>query len=206
MGLYDKYILPHLLKVAMGQQNITDQRTKAVPLAQGRVLEIGLGAGHNIPHYNSAQVDVVYGLEPSAEMRAIAAPLIESAEVEVELLDSSAEDIPLESGSVDTVLTTFTLCTVGDTQAALASMRRVLKPGGRLVFCEHGISPDPSIRKWQERINPIWRPLGGGCNINRDIPKLLTDSGFHIEALETGYLPQTPRVLSYNYWGHAAIR
>jgi len=206
MGLYSKYVLPHLLNVVMAQKHITQQRTKVVPLATGRVLEIGLGTGHNLAYYDVAKVTKVYGLEPAAEMRAIAGPAIEAAGIDVELLASPAEDIPLDDDSVDTVLTTYTLCTVGDAPTALSAMRRVLKPGGRLIFCEHGKAPDRAVQKWQNRINPLWKPIGGGCNINRDIPKILEDVGFRIDALETGYLPDAPRILSFNYWGNARVR
>ncbi len=206
MGLYSKYVLPHVIKLAMGQKHIADQRAKVVPWAEGCVLEIGLGAGHNLAFYDPDKVSRVLALEPSEEMRRLAQPAVDSAPVEVEWITEPAETIPLEAASVDTVLTTFTLCTVGDTAQALGAMRRVLKPGGKLVFCEHGKAPEEAVRRWQNRINPLWKRIGGGCNLNRDIPALLEQAGFRIEGLETGYLPDAPRILAYNYAGTALVR
>ena len=206
MGLYSKYVLPHLINVACGQQSIADQRKKVVPMAEGRILEIGLGAGHNLAFYDPEKVGKVWGLEPSPEMRAIAQKAVDAAPFEVEFLDLPGEEIPLEDKSVDTVLITFPLCTIPDTLTALNGMRRVLKPGGRLIFCEHGAAPEESVRRWQNRITPVWKPLGGGCHLNRDIPRLIREGGFNIPQLETGYLPDAPKILAFNYWGWAEPR
>ena len=206
MGLYAKYVLPHLIKCACGQEAITEQRKKVVPLAEGRILEIGLGAGHNLPFYDPTRVEKFWGLEPAAELRAIAQDAIDAAPFDVEVLDLPGEQIPLDDNSVDTVMITFTLCTIADVAGALASMRRVLKPSGRMIFCEHGAAPDEKIRKWQNRLTPVWKRLGGGCHLNRDIPGLIMESGFKIPELEAAYLEDAPKILSFNYWGWAEPR
>ncbi len=203
MGLYEKYLLPKLINAACGAKPITRQRAKVVPLARGRVLEIGVGAGHNLPHYDAANIEMLYALEPSAEMRALAADRVSDVAFKVEFIDLPGEAIPLEDQSVDTVVTTFTLCTIPDTLKALQGMLRVLRPDGQLLFCEHGIAPDAAVAKWQNRINPIWKPIGGGCNINRAIPALIEGAGFKISDLQSMYLPSTPRIMGYNYWGSA---
>lgn len=203
MGLYEKYLLPIVIDKACGMAPIMRQRSKVVPKARGRVLEIGIGSGLNIPLYDAAKVEMVYGLEPSAEMRARAAGRVKLAKFKFEFIDLPGEAIPLDDASIDTVLTTFTLCTIPDAEKALKGMRRVLKPGGQLLFCEHGIAPDATVAKWQDRINPFWKPIGGGCNLNRAIPQLIEAAGFRIEGLESMYLPGTPRIMGFNYWGAA---
>lgn len=203
MGFYERRILPWLLDVAMSAKPITHQRKKVVPLAEGRVLEIGIGAGQNLQFYNSSKVSHVWGLEPSAEMRARALKRAKDISFNLEFLDLKAEEIPLDKGAADTVLVTYTLCTIPEVVRALKGMRRVLKPGGRLIFCEHGKAPDPDVRKWQERITPIWKAIGGGCHVGRPIPELIREGGFTIEKMETMYLPATPRFAGFNYWGSA---
>lgn len=203
MGFYERRILPWLLDVAMSAKPITHQRKKVVPLAEGRVLEIGIGAGQNLQFYNSSKVSHVWGLEPSAEMRARALKRAKDISFNLEFLDLKAEEIPLDKGAADTVLVTYTLCTIPEVVRALKGMRRVLKPGGRLIFCEHGKAPDPDVQKWQERITPVWKAIGGGCHVGRPIPELIREGGFTIEKMETMYLPATPRFAGYNYWGSA---
>jgi ubiquinone/menaquinone biosynthesis C-methylase UbiE len=203
MGFYDRYLLPPLLEMAMGAKPIQYQRRKVVPLAEGRVLEIGLGAGQNLPFYDPTKVTHLWGLEPAPEMRARAMKRAHDVKFPLEFLDLKAEEIPLEDKSVDTVLVTYTLCTIPDVNRALKGMRRVLKPGGRLIFCEHGEAPDLSVRKWQDWITPTWKKIAGGCHVGRPIPQLLREGGFAVEKMETMYLPGTPRPLGYNYWGTA---
>lgn len=202
-NLYERRILPWLLDRAMSTKPITYQRRKVVPLAEGRVLEIGIGAGQNLAFYDPAKVTHLWGLEPSREMRARAERRAQGLRFGFDFLDLEAEEIPLEDRSADTVLVTYTLCTIPDVARALTGMRRVLKPGGRLIFCEHGRAPDASVRRWQERLTPIWKRIGGGCHLGRAIPELIRESGFTIETLETMYLPSTPRFTGYNYWGTA---
>jgi len=203
MGLYDKYVLPRFLNSACGTKPILKQREKIVPHCTGRVLEVGMGSGLNLPFYDASKVDVVFGLEPAREMVALAKPKAEKMPFSVEFIDLPGEEIPLEDNSIDTVLLTYTLCTIPGAEAALAGMRRVLKPGGKLLFCEHGRAPDAAIAKWQNRINGTWRHIAGGCNMNRDIPGLIRASGFNITDIDSMYLPSTPRILGFNYWGSA---
>lgn len=203
MSFYERRILPWMLDVLMSAKPITYQRKKVVPLAEGRVLEIGIGGGQNLEFYNPAKVSHVWGLEPSAEMRARALKRAKDAKFSLDFLDLKAEEIPLEDKAADTVLVTYTLCTIPDVARALKGMRRVLKPGGRLIFCEHGRAPDANVSKWQDRITPVWKALAGGCHLARPIPDLIRAGGFEIEKMETMYLPSTPRFAGYNYWGSA---
>jgi ubiquinone/menaquinone biosynthesis C-methylase UbiE len=206
MGFYENHVLPHFIDFACGTGPILKQRQKVVPMAEGRILEIGMGSGLNIPFYDPHKTEKVWGLEPSEGMRRKAQKNLAKAPFEVEWLGLPGEEIPLEDASADTVLLTFTLCTIPDYRAALMQMRRVLKPGGRLIFCEHGAAPDEAVRRWQDRINPLWRKMAGGCNLNRPIPESLEEAGFEIRALETMYLPGSPRIAGFNYWGYAVHR
>lgn len=206
MGFYAEHVLPHLIAVACAQKPVARQRAKVVPRAEGRVLEVGLGAGPNLAFYDPAKVERVFGLEPSAGMRRKAAEAVAAAPVPVELIDLPGENIPLDDASVDTVVLTYTLCSIADYEAALAEMRRVMKPSATLLFCEHGAAPDPGVARWQSRINPVWKVVGGGCNLNRPIPTLIEQAGFAIGELETMYLPKTPKFAGFNYWGAAAVR
>ncbi|MEE4204136.1 MAG: class I SAM-dependent methyltransferase [Halieaceae bacterium] len=206
MGLYDRYVLPRLVTCACGTRPILKQRQKIVPRARGTVLEIGLGGGHNLPHYAVEAIERVIGVDPCEASWQLAQPKVNAVPFDVDFLAASAEDIPLPEHSVDAVLMTFSLCTIPDPMAALAEARRVLKPGGELVFCEHGKAPDPDVVRWQNRVNPLWRRLFGGCHLNRDILELLDDSGFATRELEQMYLPGTPRIAGYNVWGVAHPR
>lgn len=202
MKLYDEYILPHLIDLACSTKPTRKQREKIVPLASGDVLEIGFGSGRNLPFYDRGKVRRIFGLEPSEGMRRKAGPLVDASMLEVEFIDLPGEQIPLDANSVDTVLVTYSLCTIPDAVAALEGMRRVLRPGGRLLYCEHGKAPDQDVLRWQDRLNPAWSKVAGGCNINRDIPALIQSAGFRIKSDERMYIPGA-RVLSYNYWGSA---
>ena len=205
MGIYERYVLPHLISCACGNKEIRSQRQKVVPLAEGRVLEIGMGSGLNLPFYDRDKVELVWGLEPSEGMRRKAQGNLRKSDVEVRWLDLPGEEIPLENDTVDTVVLTYTLCTIADWQRALEQMRRVLKPGGALVFSEHGEAPDESVRRWQSRINPFWNKVAGGCHLNRPIPRFLEQGGFAVDKVETRYLAG-PKWASFNYWGTAAPR
>jgi ubiquinone/menaquinone biosynthesis C-methylase UbiE len=206
MGFYEERILPHLIGFACGARPIMMQRQKVVPEAEGRVLEVGLGAGPNLAFYDPARVDLVFGLEPSEGMRRKAARALAAAPVPVELIGLPGEEIPLDDESVDTVMLTFTLCSIGPWQAALEQMRRVLKPGGRLLFCEHGLAPDAAVARWQNRLDPVWGRIAGGCHLNRPIPELIESAGFAISDMETMYLPSAPKFAGFNYWGAARKR
>ncbi len=205
MGFYENRILPHMIDLTCGASPILKQREKVVPLAEGRVLEVGMGSGINLQYYDPSKVEFVFGLEPSEGMRRKAQKNLAASPVEVRWLDLPGEEIPLDDKSVDCVVLTFTLCTISDFREALAQMRRVLKPGGTLLFCEHGEARDEAVRRWQSRINPIWKKIAGGCNLNRPIPSCLEDAGFAIAKLETMYLPGTPKIAGYNYWGSASL-
>ena len=201
MGLYDRYILPKFLNCACGSKPINYQRQKVVPLAKGKVLDIGIGSGLNIPFYNSDKIDKVIGIDPSHELIELAKELANDSKASIELVIGSAESIPYPDNFFDTVLVTYTMCTIPNVAIANKEMWRVLKDDGRLIFCEHGLAPDKKISKWQNRIDPFWGKIAGGCHLNRDIQKLITDAGFSFESLDKMYIPSTPKFAGYNYWG-----
>ncbi len=203
MSFYDRHVLPKVLDWSCNTKPVRRQRQKVVPLAAGRVLEIGIGSGLNLPYYDPEKVERLIGLDPAEEMLAYARRRSETLPFAVEYLVLDGENIPLEGRSVDTVLVTYTLCTIPDAIAALEGMRRVLKPGGRLIFCEHGKAPDESVLRWQRRLHPIWNRIGGGCNLDRDVPAMIEAAGFRIDTLDSMYLPGAPRFAGFNYWGSA---
>ena len=206
IGFYDRHILPRLIHGACALPQVTEQRKRVVPHASGIVLEVGIGSGLNLAHYDPGLVERVIGIDPDPTMLSIARATSASVAFEVELIEGSAETIPLERASVDTALITYTLCSIPDLAAALADIGRVLKPGGRLLFCEHGRSHRASTARWQDRITPVWKSLSGGCHLNRDIAGALEGSDFEITGLETFSLPGTPGVLGFHYIGAARPR
>ena len=203
MGFYDKHIVPRFINCACGTKPIMKQREKVVPKAEGVVLEIGIGTGLNLPYYDEAKVGRVIGLDPSQESWELAGERARALGIPIDFIGLPGEQIPLQDDSVDCVLVTYSLCTIPDPVAALVVMSRVLRPGGKLLFCEHGLAPDADVVKWQDKINPVWRRIAGGCNLHRDIPTILKSGGFAIGAMEQMYLPSTPRFAGYNYWGDA---
>ncbi len=203
MNLYERFLLPAFVTSACSCSPIDKQRQKIVPAAEGVVLELGFGAGLNLPHYDAAKVRKLYALEPSPGMIKRARDRVRSAPFDVEILTETAENMPLGPQCVDTVLVTYSLCTIPGAVSALESARRALKPNGRLLFCEHGLSPDQGVERWQKRIEPIWKVIGGGCHLSRDIPALIAAAGFRIEQLDTMYLPKSPKWAGYNFWGSA---
>jgi ubiquinone/menaquinone biosynthesis C-methylase UbiE len=205
MTWYEEKVLPSLINFACGTKPTRKQREKIVPRASGDVLEIGFGSGLNLPYYDRDKVRRIWGLEPSAGMRRLASKAIARSSLDVELIDLPGEEIPLDDDSADTVLVTYTLCTIPEVAEALDGMRRVLKPEGRLLFCEHGKAPDSGVQMWQERLNPAWKKIAGGCNMNRDIVAILQESGFQVEDDNRMYVPGL-KALTYNYWGAARIR
>lgn len=205
MGLYEKYVLPKVIDFVCSRKQIMYQRKKVVPLATGRVLEIGVGSGLNLQFYDTSKVQYVWGLDPSEQMRKMAEKRSKDIQFGVEFLGPSGDEIPLETNSANTVLVTYTLCTIPDVVQALSEMGRVLMPGGELIFCEHGLAPDAGVRWLQNRINPIWKRLAGGCNLNRPIPKLIEQGGFKINKIETMYIPGW-KPGYFNYWGSAIQR
>lgn len=202
MSFYDDRVLPRLVNLACSTRPTRRQRQKIVPRAYGDVLEVGFGGGLNLPFYDRDKVRRVFGVEPSAGMRRSAAANIAASGIDVELVDLPCEELPLEDNSVDSVLVTYTLCTIPEPLAALERIRRVLKPRGHLFYCEHGKAPDASVYGWQQRLNGGWRLIAGGCNMDRNIPALLREGGFAVEDDNRMYVPGV-RVLSYNFWGAA---
>ena len=203
MSLYDKYVLPKFLNCACGSKPVEYQRKKVVPNAEGIVLEVGIGSGLNLPFYDNSKVTRIWGLDPSEELSFMAKETAKNLDLDVKFISSGAEEIPLPDNYFDTALVTYTMCTIPEVIRANIEIKRVLKNTGKLIFCEHGKAPDLNIAKWQSRIDPIWGKLAGGCHLNRDIPSLLEDSGYKIIELDQMYLPSTPKVAGYNYWGFA---
>lgn len=203
MSFYEDRILPHIIDKACSMGQVMKLRSQVVPEARGTVLEVGMGSAINLDFYDPSIVERIYGLEPSAGMRRKAQANLQRSGIPVEWLDLPGEKIPLEDNSVDTVLLTFTLCTIPDWHAALLQMKRVLRTGGSLLFLEHGESPDEATRKWQHRITPGWRKLAGGCHLNRQIADLIKEAGFEIQTLENLYIPKSPKIAGYVYKGRA---
>jgi ubiquinone/menaquinone biosynthesis C-methylase UbiE len=204
MGFYQDRILPHLVHLSMRQRNLALYRTRVISNAEGRVLEIGIGSGLNLPYY-SARTERVIGLDPSPKLLAMTRKVAQRTSLPVELIENSAESIPLYNRSIDTVVTTWTMCSIPDIQRALGEMRRVLKPTGRLLFVEHGRAPDPGVRRWQDRLTPVWQRFSGGCHLNRAISELIESAGFRIERIETGYM-RGPKPMTFMYEGSARPR
>jgi ubiquinone/menaquinone biosynthesis C-methylase UbiE len=201
MSFYQDRILPHLIHLAMRSRYLVPYRERIVSIAEGRVLEIGIGSGLNLPFYRP-QAREILGLEPSPRLVAMAQRRARRSPRSVNFIEGSAEAIPLDGGTIDTVVTTWTLCSIPHAIEALGEMRRVLKPGGQLLFVEHGLAPEGNVRKWQNRLTPIWKRIGGGCHLNRPIRTLIESAGFSIAGLETGYAPG-PKPMTYIYEGRA---
>ncbi|MQW58651.1 class I SAM-dependent methyltransferase [Sinorhizobium meliloti] len=200
MGIYRDVILPKLCDLSMRSERLHLYRARVIGAAEGRVLEIGCGSGLNLPFYRKA-VGEILALEPDPNLLAMARH-VPAAGMRVNFIEASAEAIPLDDRSVDTVVTTWTLCTIPGSAAALSEMRRVLKPQGRLLFVEHGLSPDRSVRWWQDSLTPVWRRISGGCHLNRPIRSMIEVAGFRIDRIETGYM-RGPKPMTYMYEGSA---
>lgn len=203
MGFYEERILPRLLDFAMRQEQLGEYRRRVTLQARGRVLEVGVGSGLNLALYGAGAEQIV-GLDPSPRLLEMARAALEKARTQsIELVEGTAEAMPLDDASFDTVVTTWTLCSIADVEAALREMRRVLKPDGRLLFVEHGRSPDPRVMRWQDRLTPAWKRLAGGCHLNRPVRELVEQAGFRVEGLHTGYA-KGPRPMTFMYEGVAA--
>lgn len=203
MSLYSRYILPHLIDLAMSNKETTRLRAAWIPYASGDVLEIGIGSGLNLPFY-SAQVQHIYGVDPSLELQGMARTRA-AGRVDVEFVAQSAEEhLRLPDASIDTIVMTWTLCSIPNPDSALQQMKRVIKPSGRLLFIEHGRSCDPGVVAWQDRLTPLWKHITGGCHLNRKVDDLITTAGFEITELKTFYLPG-PHPMTYTYQGFAQI-
>jgi ubiquinone/menaquinone biosynthesis C-methylase UbiE len=201
MGFYQDHIVPPLINLAMRNKNLAAYRSRVVPAAEGRVLEIGIGSGLNLPFYSSS-VEHLIELDPSPTLLAMARRAIGQGPSHIEFVEGSAEAIPLQNGTVDTVLTTWTLCSIPHAPRALREMHRVLKPGGHLLFVEHGRAPDPNVVWWQDRLTPMWKRIGGGCHLNRPIRSLIQEAGFQFDRFETGYM-RGPKPMTFMYEGSA---
>jgi ubiquinone/menaquinone biosynthesis C-methylase UbiE len=201
MNFYQRYVVPRLTHLAMRQNYLVPFRRHVIGAAEGRVLEVGVGSGLNLPLYGPSARSII-ALEPSPELLRMARQRGEQALVPVTFLEASAEVVPLDTGSVDTVVTTWTLCTIPDAPRALAELRRVLKPSGALLFVEHGRAPEPGVARWQDRLDPLWSRLAGGCHLNRKMDDLIAGSGFRIEVLTNARLPG-PRTHTFLYEGSA---
>ncbi len=199
---YRRHILPWLIHWTCGLDPLSRQREKLVPLAQGRVLEIGIGSGHNVPYYNPTRVQWLIGIDPSRDVWEIGRKRLAKPAFPVHFIAASASELPIRGHGVDTVLITYALCTIPDVSKALQEIKRVLRPGGMLLFCEHGLAPDASIARWQHRLTPLWKPVSGGCHLNRNMPEIVRRAGFQIETLETQYLPGW-KPATFNYLGVA---
>ena len=205
MGWYADRLEPRLVSLACGAKQIGRYRAQVVRQAAGTVLELGFGSGLNLPHYDSARVERVFALEPHGPILSLAEDRLQASAVQVEPVRAGAEAVPLPDDSVDTVLVTFTLCTVPDVGAALREARRVLRPGGQLLFAEHGLAPDPGVRRWQHRVQPVWGRLAGGCHLTRDVPDALRRAGFSLPDLSQGYARGAPRIAGYISHGAARV-
>ncbi len=204
MGLYARYVLPRLIEGACAQKPLMELRAKYVPQATGRVLEVGIGSGHNLKFYGD-EVSSVTGIDPAAELTIKARDRAKALHCEVFVIEQSGELIPAEDAFFDTVVCTWTLCSIPNVYRSLAEMRRVLAPTGRFIFIEHGRAPDPRVARWQDRIEPLWKKIGGGCHLSRPINRLIEDAGFEIRGLETGHVPGS-KVASFMYHGVAIPR
>ena len=203
MGFYEEYILPHLVNLTMRNRRLRPYRERVIGAAQGRVLEIGVGSGLNLPLY-PARVREIIALETSPRLLAMSRRLASGLSLQVKFIQGSAEIIPLKAGSIDTVVTTWTLCTIPAVIEALHEMRRVLSPNGQLLFVEHGLAPDKNVRKWQDWLTPAWKRIGGGCHLNRPIGAIVENAGFAIQQLETGYM-KGPKPMTFLYEGRATL-
>jgi ubiquinone/menaquinone biosynthesis C-methylase UbiE len=201
MGFYDRHILPPLLNCCMSMRPIAEERARLVPRARGRVLEIGIGSGLNLPHYGP-EVASVTGVDPSAELGRMARERAARTVFPVEFRQISGERLPFEGPEFDCAVITWTLCTIPDPAAALREVRRVLKPEGELLFVEHGLAPDPGVVAWQHRLNRFWPSIAGGCNLDRPMDRLIEAAGFRIDELDAGYR-KGPRPMAFFYHGVA---
>jgi ubiquinone/menaquinone biosynthesis C-methylase UbiE len=206
VSLYDRLVVPRLISLACSAKPIRYQRLKVVPHARGRVLELGIGGGLNLTFYDPTRVERVIGIDPSEGLRRRAEQAPRAPGLEVEIRDGAAETLPFESATFDTIVCTFTLCSVHDPAKVLSEARRVLKPGGAFLFSEHGLAPDAGVQRWQRRIEPVWKRLAGGCHLTRPPAGSVAAAGFALVDVQTMYLPGTPRAFGWAEWGEARAR
>ena len=202
MNLYDKFLLPALVNSACKVSPKMKQREKVIPLAHGRVLEIGVGSGLNLPFYNTDKVDEIIGIDPSEEMWS--KNNFKLDKLQFEFIKTGAESLPFENNFFDCVVSTYSLCTIPDYNSAMEEIRRVINPKGIFIFCEHGKAPDKKVAKWQNRLDPMWSKFGGGCHLNRDIPEIIINNGFKMDQMDQMFIPGW-KIASYEYWGKAKV-
>ncbi len=202
-GLYDRYILPRLIEWACSHDSIGTQRQIVVPMVKGTVLEIGIGSGLNLPFYDRDKVKNIIGIDPGVGVLKLGEKRFTDSDIPLEVLQESAEKIPLETNSVDSVLLTWAGCSIPDIETALCEMRRVLRPGGQLVFCEHGRSDDPKVARMQDFLNKVWPHFAGGCNVNRDFQALIKQAGFEFKELDMFYAMKEAKPVSFHFRGIA---
>jgi ubiquinone/menaquinone biosynthesis C-methylase UbiE len=203
MGFYEERILPWLIDLAMRNARLAAYRGRVVPAASGRVLEVGIGSGLNLPFYGTSVSEIV-GIEPSPKLLKMTRRVAGRTSTPIRLIEGTAEAIPIDDQAIDTVVTTWTMCSIPSIELALQEMRRVLKPGGRLLFVEHGRAPEPDVRWWQDHLTPVWKRFSGGCHLNRPIPELIQHAGYRIEHLDTGYMRPGPKPMTFMYEGSAS--
>ncbi|PHS21629.1 MAG: SAM-dependent methyltransferase [Robiginitomaculum sp.] len=206
MGFYNRHIMPRFVNLACASGQMKKIRAKIVPLAEGRVLEIGFGSGHNLPFLNAEKITRYWALEPDEQIRKLASQRLSNSPLSPAFLGLEAESIPLDDNSADTIVITFTMCTIPQVEQALGEMRRVLKPGGRLLFAEHGAAPDNAVARWQSRIEPVWKRIGGGCHLTRKPLELLENNGFSLQSAQSLYVPKAPRFAGFVSHGIAVPR
>jgi ubiquinone/menaquinone biosynthesis C-methylase UbiE len=203
MGFYEERILPWLIDLAMRNARLAAYRSRVVPAASGRVLDVGIGSGLNLPFYGTTVSEII-GIEPSAKLLKMTRSAAGRASTPLKLIEGTAEAIPIDDQTIDTVVTTWTMCSIPAIERALQEMRRVLKPGGRLLLVEHGRAPERCVRWWQDHLTPAWKRFSGGCHLNRPIPELIQHAGFRIEYLDTGYM-SGPKPMTFMYEGSARL-
>ena len=203
MGFWDRHVVPRIIACGCCQPEVMERRAKIVPRASGRVLELGCGGGANFRYYDPARVTTLCGIDPSPELLERARAQIPQNGIDFQIDPGVGEALPFADASFDTVVTTFTLCSVDDHAQSLAEARRVLKPEGRILFLEHGLSPDPGLQRWQHRIDPVWKRLMGNCHLSRPITSAFRDAGFTVTESASGYMDRVPRFVGWLEWGEA---
>ena len=201
---YNKHICPHVINFAMSRTPFPKQRKKVIPNAEGRVLEIGIGSGLNLDFYDKKKISHIFSVEPDCILLEKAKKRAKHNSINLHIEALSAEELPFESNFFDTVVSTYTMCSIEKINQVMHEIKRVMKKDSKFIFSEHGKSPDENVLKWQKRLNPIWSRIGGGCHLDKDIPGIILNSNFKIPKIESMYVPG-PKFSSYHYWGHAII-
>ena len=202
--IYDRYVCPHLINLAMQAKPFSKQRMKIIPKAKGRVLEIGIGSGLNFKYYNKLNINEVFAVDPDGVLLQKARKRAKENNITLNIEQISAEKLPYENDTFDTIISTYTMCSISKLSLTLLELRRVLKSDGKLLFSEHGMAPDRNILLWQKRLNPILKRIAGGCHLDLNIPNLINNAGFEMSSLNSMYIPG-PKFLSYHFWGSAFI-